>query len=389
MTPAARYAAAIDVLEAWHQGQPAEQALTRWARGARYAGSKDRAAVRDHVYDVIRLKRTVGALGGGDGGRAWILGLLRHTGIAPETVFTGEGHAPAALTQAEAQSAGSAAGVVDIPDWTVPLFEARFGPNTAEVLARMQTRAPLYLRVNHRRTTPDTVMPALAADGVVAHPVAQAEGALVVEDGARRLRQSAAYQSGLVEIQDLSVQMAVAAVPWPNGGQILDYCAGGGGKSLAVADRSEARLFAHDANPKRMTDLDPRADRAGVRIATLSSGALGDHAPYDAVLCDVPCSGSGTWRRDPEAKWRLQPSDLATLAETQDTILAEAAPLVRPGGVLIHMTCSVFADENEARVAQFLRTHSDWRLEADLFFSPLDASDGFYAAWMRAPDETP
>lgn len=380
MQPAARYSAAIEILDAWLDGLPVEQALTRWARGARYAGSKDRAAVRDHVYDVLRQKGSCEAAGAATG-RGLILGLIRVQGGDLAEVFTGIGHAPAGLSDAEANAAVHADDPsLNIPDWTQPLLAARMNSALPDLLETMAYRAPLWLRVNLQRGSRDDAARALADDGLTTRAHPDVATALEVTEGARRLRQSAAYDAGLVEPQDLSVQWATSQITWPAMGQILDYCAGGGGKALAIADCTKAAVFAHDALPRRMADLEPRAERASVRITQLATEQLASRAPFDLVLTDVPCSGSGTWRRDPEAKWRLTPQALDTLVETQAEILDQAADLVGADGRLVYMTCSLFMAENEAQIAAFLARHPDWQAGDAHVFTPLNASDGFFAA---------
>lgn len=385
MTPGARLQSAIDVLDAWGGGLPVEQALTNWARSARYAGSGDRASVRDHVYDILRARGTCAALGGGESGRALALGLLRMQDLDAGALFTGVGHAPAPLSQAEREGGTPPAPTADVPDWALPHLEARLGDDLLPTIAAFRSRAPVYLRVNLRRGDGAEALAALARDGVEAEAVAGSATALVVTSGARRIKSSAAYQDGLVELQDLSVQRAIAAIGWPEG-RILDYCAGGGGKALAIADICGADVFAHDANPRRMADLAPRAERAGVTIRTRERGELARMGGFDAVLCDVPCSGSGTWRRDPEAKWRLTPGRLAELERVQAQILAEAAPLVRPGGMLVYMTCSLFPAENEAQIASFTAQFPGWQAQQMVCETPVAASDGFFHAVLKAPD---
>lgn len=386
MTPGARYAAAIEVLDAWRAGSPAEQSLTRWARGARYAGSKDRAAVRDHVYDVLRRAGSCAAMGRGEDGRAMVLGLVRLQGGDPAQVFTGEGHAPAPLTPAEADFDTVLANPkLDVPSWTLPLLQARAPHSLDALLEGFSQRAPLWVRVNLRRGSREDAQAALARDGLVTRADPDVATALEVTEGARKLRLSSAYETGLVEPQDLSVQWAMARVIWPEKGCILDYCAGGGGKSLAVADRTKARIVAHDAIPRRMADLEARAVRAGVSVEQRATASLPSVGPFDLVLTDVPCSGSGTWRRDPEAKWRLTPDALADLVALQAEILDHAAALVRPDGQLVYMTCSLFEAENEAQISNFLARHPAWRLEAQHLDTSLTASDGFFSATLRSP----
>ncbi len=385
MTPGARVSAAIAVLDAWLAGQPVEQALTNWARGARYAGAKDRAAVRDHVFDVLRAKGSCAYLGNGADGRALMLGLLRLRGDDPATVFTGLGHAPAPLAPAEAVAPGGVPDPVeDVPGWMRPLFAARAGGDLAPLLAGLRDRAPLYLRVNIAKATVPAAIARLADEGIAARPDPRAATALLVTSGARAVKSAGAYLEGWVEPQDLSVQRAVLAVDWP-AASVLDYCAGGGGKALAIAALGVRGVVAHDADPRRMADLGPRAARAGVSICTSATADLAQAGPFQAVLCDVPCSGSGTWRRDPEAKWRLTSERLAELGTIQAEILDRAAQLVAPGGRLIYMTCSLFGVENEDQISAFVARHPGWRCLSQAIDTPLTASDGFFHAIFQAP----
>lgn len=379
MTPAARAAAAIQILDAILHGEPAEAQLTRWARTSRFAGSGDRAAVRDLVYDTLRRRRSRAALGGADSGRGLILGALREAGTDPATIFTGEGHAPAPLTPAEAAGgrAPSPAEATDLPDWIAQALAADLGAGFPEVAEALRDRAPVWLRANLARATPESARAALAAEGIEAKPDPRCATALRVTAGGRRIQSSAAYRDGLVELQDLSPQMACAALEVGPGTTVLDYCAGGGGKSLALAARG-ARVTAWDAAPTRMRDLPARATRAGVRITVAGPG--GPAGLFDLVVTDVPCSGSGTWRRTPDAKWRLSPEDLAQLTRTQAEILARAATHVRPGGTLAYMTCSLLARENEEQVAQFVAQHPGFRPQEAVTWTPLTASDGFFLA---------
>ncbi|WP_439137731.1 RsmB/NOP family class I SAM-dependent RNA methyltransferase [Roseicyclus sp.] len=387
MTPAARAAAAIAVLDDWLSGQAAEQALTNWARGARYAGSKDRAAVRDLVYDVLRARESCARLGGGGDGRALILGLTRLQGIDPETIFTGDGYAAPVLLRDELAQAVDRDGADpqhDVPAWLLDHVTQRAGDALPALLAALRMRAPLYLRVNTRKTTREDCIAHLASQGITAEAEPRAATAILVTSGARQVKSTQAYREGWIEPQDLSVQRAVLAVDWPSG-PILDYCAGGGGKSLAIAALTGQRMWAHDAAPRRMADLPIRAARAGAAIDLLGRDALHQTGPFAAVLCDVPCSGSGTWRRDPEAKWRLTPARLAELVALQAEILDAAMALVAPGGQLVYMTCSLFHAENEAQIAAFCARNPDWRREMEGVATPLTASDGFYHAVLRAP----
>lgn len=384
MTPGARVAAAIGVIDAIRDGAAAEQALTNWARGARYAGSGDRAAVRDHVFDVLRRWRSSAALGGGDDGRALLLGVLRGQGLDPDGFFTGEGHAPPPLSEAERAAGRAPEGVEarDLPDWLWPRFQAALEDGAERAAERLRHRAPVTLRVNARRMTQEAAQAALAAEGILCQPVDDIKMALHVIKGERKISQSPLYLSGAVELQDASSQAAMEALDLPEGARVLDYCAGGGGKTLALAARIEGEWFAHDASARRMSDLPARAGRAGARVRLCETPDLQGLRPFDAVLCDVPCSGSGTWRRGPQAKWALTPEGLADLGRVQADILAQAAALVVPGGRLIYCTCSVFTEENGQVVDCFSSDFPGW---VQVFAKrwPISASgDGFFLAQL-------
>ena len=380
MTPGARLAAAMTVLDTILAGSPAEQALLRWSRASRFAGSGDRAAVRDLVFGALRRRDSLAALGGGLTGRGLILGALRAEGGDPAALFTGAGHAPAPLTAAEADYRPPPDLPDDLPGWVRPLWHEALGPEAASVAEAMRHRAPVWLRVNLARTAPEAAAAALAAEGIQSEPAPQLASALRVLSGERKLAASRAYAEGLVELQDLSAQLAADALPVGPGARVLDYCAGGGGKALALAAREPgARITAHDALPQRMADLPARARRAGARIdvTTRPSG------PFDLVVADVPCSGSGTWRRTPDAKWRLTPGDLEELTALQALILTRVAPMVAPGGHLAYMTCSLLTAENAGQVARFLSGRQEFGLRLQRLWTPLDASDGFFLALLQ------
>ena len=390
MTPAARLAAAIAILDQLREGAPAERALTNWGRASRFAGSGDRAAVRDHVFDVLRCRGSFAALGGGESGRALVLGLARAQGLDIAALFTGEGHAPAPLSEEEAARLAQplpdegALADLDWPDWLRPQLQADLGAAYAAVSARMRARAPVFLRVNLARGDRAAAQAALALEGIATRPHPLAETALEVTGGGRRIQASAAYRDGLVELQDAASQAAIAQVPVAAGMRVLDYCAGGGGKALALAARApKARIEAHDIDPGRMRDIPVRAARAGARISTVAPGRLG--RDYDLVLVDAPCSGSGTWRRTPEAKWRLTPDRLAELCALQAQILRAAAARVAPGGRLLYMTCSLLDAENAAQAEAFVR-ETGWQVAEQRRFTPLDGGDGFFAAQLERGD---
>lgn len=378
MTPAARLSAAIAVLDRWLAGTPAEQALTNWARGSRYAGSGDRNAVRDLVYDAIRCRRSFAALGGTETGRGLILGGVRAAGIDPATLFTGEGHAPAPVSEPMREPVGLEA--LDCPDWLAEALESSLGADFAPVMQALRSRAPVFLRVN--RVPLAKAQADLQIDGIRTEPHPLASTALQMTEGARKVQASEAYLKGVVELQDVASQAVVEALPLADGQTVLDYCAGGGGKTLAMGGRARLRLAAHDADQNRMRDLPARAARAGVRVTRLSTAeALAGR--YDLVLADVPCSGSGSWRRSPEAKWALTPERLANLLQVQADILDRVSAVVAKGGHLAYATCSLLDAENTQQIDAFMARNEGWVLEKSLRLTPLDGGDGFHLSLLR------
>lgn len=380
---------AAELLDLILAGAPAERTLTVWARSSRFAGSKDRVAVRDHVYEALRSKRSLAALGGEMSGRGLSIGLARRLDLDLATIFTGKPYAPAPLSDDERNGGGAAeagAEALDLPDWLMPLLANSLGEALTSNATAMIQRAPVILRANLQKTSRQAARDALAEDNILTCDHQLSETAIEVVEGQRRVANSTAYKSGLVEIQDASSQAAVDTVPLQDGQRVLDYCAGGGGKLLALAGRAKAQFFAHDINPQRMKDLPVRAERAGVQADILQPDDLATSAAFDLVFCDAPCSGSGTWRRTPDAKWRFSPQDLAELTDTQDEILNQASDLVAPEGVLSYATCSLLDEENDQRIEAFLQAHPEWHCLSRHRWDLQSGGDGFFIAHLtRSP----
>ncbi|PRY78756.1 16S rRNA (cytosine967-C5)-methyltransferase [Yoonia maritima] len=384
MTPGARVAAAITILDVIREGQAAELALTSWARGSRFAGSKDRAAIRDHVFDVLRARRSLG-----DGtGRELMMQLVKRDGLSMDTLFSGERHAPDPLTEEEravleTPVSLSPAATCDVPDWLWPHWKDSLGRHSEIAALAQQSRADVFLRVNQRRATVQNTMDMLSKDGISVVPHPDIDGCLRVTDNPRRVKIAEAFVDGIVELQDASSQFAINAVTVSDGARVLDYCAGGGGKALGFADRYNAAVFAHDIAPARMKDLSTRAARAKVEITQVATDSLLSHGPFDVVFCDAPCSGSGTWRRTPDAKWRLTQERLDTLNAMQTEVVAGATQLVADDGVLAYATCSVLSSENDAIVDTFCAANPDWHSVQRHQLFPGPDGDGFYLNLLR------
>lgn len=381
MTPEARVAAAIDVLDQVVAGSPAEKTLTTWARKNRYAGSKDRAAVRDLVFDALRQRRSSAYLGGSDSGRGLMIGQIRLKGLDPAETFSGKGYGPSPLSEQEASHSATMAAAsdpirLDCPDWLWSHFQSDLSGDAQAIFTELRERAPVFVRSNQAKGSREEALRSLSQDEIIGQPHALSDTAIEVTQNARRIRHSVAYQSGLVELQDAASQAVVDLFcqTVPNG-EVLDFCAGGGGKSLAMAAKG-LRVLAHDSDPGRMADIPERARRAGVSIKTTQTPT----GLFDAVLCDAPCSGCGAWRRQPEAKWRLTPEALDALNATQDQILDDAKRFVREGGFLAYATCSMLSRENDARIDYFLSQTKGWTLHQRRQLTPLEGGDGFFIA---------
>lgn len=357
MTPAARVQAAIELLDAIctaarGQGASADRIAADWFRTRRFVGSKDRRAIRDLVWDAIRACGPLPA-----SGRAALLRLAADD-PAMRALFDGSRHGPAPIARDEAPAAGGAA-----PAWLSAALAAS-GLDEAEAHALLD-RAPLDIRANTLRVTRDELAARLP---VAAQPCPAPDG-LRLPTGTR-VEDWPEYAAGLFEVQDAGSQLACAALAAQPGECVVDLCAGAGGKTLALAAmmQGQGRLIACDIDRARLARLPERASRAGAMVACrlLDGGreavALADLAgQVDAVLVDAPCSGSGTWRRNPEARWRLTPENIMRYARMQAHVLDLAANLVRPGGRITFITCSLLDAEGADGVAAFLARHRGWR----------------------------
>lgn len=387
MTPSARVQAAIEILDgvieaARSGGAPADRLVADWFKNHRFAGSKDKRAIREHVYDAIRACGPVPA-----NGRAAMLGLAEEK---PELrdLFDGSQYGPAAIGEGEQPAEGGIA-----PEWLEDrLIASGIGEDEAVALLG---RAPLDVRINR-----------LKVSGALEDLPDMGE-ALALPDALRfpsgtQVMAWDAFEQGHIEVQDLGSQTACMAVGAKPGEIVVDLCAGAGGKTLALAAamRNEGTLVAADTDKRRLSQLGPRAERAGVQIARevlLDPGKEAEAleawlGEADRVLVDAPCSGTGTWRRNPEARWRLSEAELQKLTALQARLLRVAADLVKPGGTLTYVTCSLLDEEGAAQVEAFFNQNPGWSARtpdlplgtprgAGVRLSPSrDGTDGFFIA---------
>ncbi len=379
MTPAARLSAAIEVLaQIDAQRRPAAAALKDWGVAHRFAGAKDRAAIASLVYDALRRKASAAWLMGEETPRAVLLGALRlQRGLDAEAIAalaSGERFAPAPLSGDERARLASgrldgapAAVAADFPDWIEPSLAASFGDDLVPELRALATRAPLDLRVNTLKASREEVLGALAH--LAATPTPHSPVGLRIapsEDGrGPSVQAEPEFLKGLVEIQDEGSQLAALLCGARPGEQVVDLCAGGGGKSLALAALmgNRGQIYATDGDQRRLAPIHERLSRAGARNVQVRTPRGGAEAiadldgRIDLVLVDAPCTGTGTWRRNPDAKWRLRPGSLEARRKEQAAVLDRAAGLAKPGGRIAYVTCSILPEENDGAVADLLSRH--------------------------------
>ena len=392
MTPPARLAAAIEVLtDIDGRRRPAADALKDWGLSHRFAGSGDRAAIAGLVYDALRRRSSAAFLMGEATPRACLLGMLsRERGLGLDAIaklVDGSRHAPAPLTEVERTRlegdglTGAPLHVLgDYPEWLDPYLARVFGEERGEEGAALASRAPLDLRVNTLKGEREGAQAALA--DLAPEPTRWSPLGLRIRLAADAkspaVHAEQAYLKGLVEIQDEGSQLAALLAGARPGEQVVDLCAGGGGKTLALAAvmQNKGQLYATDDDKRRLAPIHARLARAGVRNVQVRpprsvGNELDDLAHrIDLVLIDAPCTGIGAWRRNPDAKWRVRPGSLEQRLKEQLAILDRAVPLVKPGGRICYVTCSVLEEENGAQIRAFRARHADFSVE-----KPADGTD--------------
>ncbi|MFV0298408.1 MAG: RsmB/NOP family class I SAM-dependent RNA methyltransferase [Hyphomicrobiaceae bacterium] len=380
MRPSARISAAIEVLaEVMERHRPVSLALADWGKAHRFAGSGDRAAIGNLVYDALRRRASLAHAMGEDSARALAIGAapgaLAAEPSAVAEMCTGEDHAPSALSEREASglTGGPAEPApphvtADVPEWIWPSFVAQFGDRAVSEGQALAMRAPADIRVNTLRSTRERVAKALDAFKPVETAFSPLGLRIAPPRGPSRtpnLQAEAAFQAGWMEVQDEGSQIAAALTGAGPRLQILDLCAGGGGKTLAMsaAMHNTGQIYAYDDDRERLKPIHQRLKRAQARNVQVLRArdhagleALG--ARFDVVLVDAPCTGTGVWRRRPEAKWRLKPQNLESRLDEQKAVLDVAAGHVKPGGRLVYVTCSLLPEENISQVEAFVQRHA-------------------------------
>jgi 16S rRNA (cytosine967-C5)-methyltransferase len=403
MTPAARLQAAIDILEGLDSTtQPADRFLRDWFRIRRFAGSADRREIAELIFQILRRRSAFSWRMGSDSPRALVIAALLAAAESPEALFAGHRYGPAALTDAEREAIDHPPnGDMPLPvrgafpEFLTPELQRRFGDTLLDELEALSARAPVDLRVNTLKARRDDVLPILRGEGFEAEQTAFAPTGIRIAPGkgSAALRRSRLFLSGAFEFQDEAAQIAALLCNARPGQHILDLAAGAGGKALALAAtmQNEGKIVASDIRKGPLDELRERAARAGaVIIAPRLADDLRSET-FDTVLLDAPCSGTGTWRRQPELRWRLTPAQLDHLDGLQDSLLDQAARHTKRRGQLVYATCSVLSRENEDRIAGFLKRNAEFRVvpvasvwrESGISSAPPGSSDFFDASPRR------
>ena len=428
MKAGARIRAAIEVLEdVVRQHRPASTALGDWGRSHRFAGSGDRAAIGNLVFDALRHRNSFFWRMGGEAPRALALAAA-HTALGlsnDELVALADGSDYGITPLTEDEIAGLSRELpadaplhiaADIPEWLVSSFNGVFGERAVEEGRALSQRAPIDLRVNGLKATREKVLRALSRFGAVPTPYSTHGVRIVAPSGAGKsanVEADTAHGKGWFEVQDEGSQIASLIAGAAPREQVLDLCAGAGGKTLAMAAgmQNTGQIYAYDSSRSQLRPIFERLKRAGARnVQVLEAGdqvALGQLADrFDLVLVDAPCTGSGTWRRRPDSKWRLKQEAVGNRIEEQRAVLQLAAPLVKPGGRLAYVTCSVLAEENDDQIAWFQEQHPEFAVspiaeywaksiggalpasadgkEGTLLLTPaLHGTDGFFIAMLK------
>lgn len=405
MRDGGRIAAAIEVLgDVERTRRPVQDALKDWGLTHRFAGSKDRSAIGNLVFDVLRRKASLGAIMGSDSPRALALAaavrLWGRSVSSLDTLFAEDKFAPSALTENE--RAALSAGIVpadapdwvkgDYPEWLAASLARAFGDRVVEEGEALAGRADVDLRVNTLKSNREQVLEGLThlkAEPCRWSPVGIRIPAVDGDLRPGHVSSDLAYKRGWFEVQDEGSQLAALIAASAGGRQAVDLCAGAGGKTLALSAAlgNHGQIYAYDSDKRRFGDILDRIDRSGsrniqIREPRRDQDVLGDLAgKSDLVLVDAPCTGSGTWRRRPDAKWRLAPGALEIRLKEQAAVLDNAVRLVKAGGRIVYITCSVLPEENEQQIAAFLARTPD--------FSLGDASGAFATVTgTAAPDLT-
>ena len=394
-------AAAVNILDDYLKGLTLNKALKKWFKSNRFAGSNDRRKIRDLVYDILR-KRSLLYYSFQindyiESGRILVLTylfLFKKESFSLNDINNNNFFSPK-IKESELLILDNIDNLIqkapnyiffNYPEFLEKKIQKSLGKNFKKIMEHFQVRAPVYLRVNQIKTNTEQAKVKLTEEGIICENCSSSRNALKVLNGEKFIQNSLSYKLGNIELQDLSSQLTTELSQISSGKKILDFCSGSGGKALAIASRlkNNCDIYGYDINTLKIKNLVARSQRAGVKIKIIETYDLEHYMnSFDIVFVDAPCSGIGTWRRDPEFKWKINDQKLNSFITIQLEILNESSFYLRNGGFLIYVVCSFLEDEGELNINKFLLTYKNFSKIDTKLFHPINASDGFYLAVLQ------
>ena len=382
------YQSVIEILDTYLNEAKIDFVLRKWAIKHRFAGSSDRRKIKDIIFDIIRQKKSCEHVGGGFSGRNLLIGYLKLKGTELSSVFDNSKFGPEELTIKEQNinidfSNLSNIYELDFPSWLIPILRRSLLNEFSNVVKALRNRSHIQLRVNLKKISRLNAMKKLQKNNIECEINELCSTALNVLNGAQHILTSPCFENGFVELQDAGSQLVCELIEINYNDKVLDMCAGAGGKSLAISCSAEldATYFAWDINFDRMKDIDARSKRAGVKIEKVIK--LSSKSFYNKIIIDAPCSGSGSWRRDPEGKWRLDEDILDNYVKTQKELILKGLKLLAPRGQILYITCSILDIENGKLIDDLISSVLSLKLVRSISLVPSSKSDGFYGAVLE------
>ncbi len=390
--------AAISILDEFLDGQNLNIIFSNWTKNNRYAGSSDRESIRNIVFDILRVKKTFTSVLEKEkqpiNGRALVFLYSVYYRLNLNEIFTGQTYGPVKLTNFEKEfsklsneNINECFGITDnIPDFLTAEFKRSLGKNFRNAMRLLERRAPISIRVNPLKSDVSSILECLSSEGMKGKKSKTVRYGINITGNPRRLAQIQAFKDGCFEVQDLHSQKTIEDLPVNEHTKVLDYCAGAGGKILSIACslNGNGKFYIHDIDKRKLKEADLRAKRAGVKFKRLDIENLQKYCcSFDSVIADVPCSGSGTWRRNPQQKWRITPESFNEILIRQTIILNEIKDLIKKNGYIFYITCSVLKIENEEVIYKFLSDNKHFRLLNKKDVTIDNHGDGFFCAVLQ------
>lgn len=382
------YQSVIEILDTYLNEAKIDFVLRKWAIKHRFAGSSDRRKIKDIIFDIIRQKKSCEHVGGGFSGRNLLIGYLKLKGTELSSVFDNSKFGPEELTIKEQNINVDLSNLsniyeLDFPSWLIPILRRSLLNEFSNVVKALRNRSHIQLRVNLKKISRLNAMKKLQKNNIECEINELCSTALNVLNGAQHILTSQCFENGFVELQDAGSQLVSELIEINYNDKVLDMCAGAGGKSLSISCGAEldATYFAWDINFDRMKDIDARSKRAGVKIEKVIK--LSSKSFYNKIIIDAPCSGSGSWRRDPEGKWRLDEDILDNYVKTQRELILKGLKLLAPRGQILYITCSILDIENGKLIDDLISSVLSLRLVRSISLVPSSKSDGFYGAVLE------